>query len=223
MANNSGITSKLLDWAYNKALSGFGGVDSAYALAHNYIDTPGSIDDKVNRLIKWQVTKSATSGFVTGLGGLTVLPFAISANIASVIYIQIRMIAAIAYIGGHDIESDRVKSMIYLCMAGNGAKELAKDATVKAGEKVINHIVKNASSKLAESLGGKTLSIASRFGAKGLSNMGKVIPVMGGIVGASFDAAATKLTGNIAKKTFIDPHDQLIIITDTKDKAPISL
>lgn len=193
MSHNKGITSKLLDWAYNKALTGFGGTESAYSLANNYINTPGTLEQQVNRLIKWQITKSATSGFVTGFGGLVMMPLSVPANIASVVYIQIRMIAAIAHMGGHDLQSDRVKSMVYICMAGNGAKELAKDASIKAGEKALRNISQKAVSKTAESIG-----------SKGLTKLTRAIPVMGGIIGASFDAITTKITGDIAKKTFID-------------------
>lgn len=193
---NKGITSKILDWAYNKALTGFSGTESAYSLAHNYINTPGTLEQKVDRLIKWQVTKSATSGFITGFGGLMMMPFSVPANIASVIYIQIRMIAAIAHMGGHDLQSDRVKSMIYICMAGNGAKELAKEASVKAGEKALRNISQKATGRIAESIG-----------SKGLTKITKAIPFMGGVIGASFDAVTTKIAGDIAKKTFINNNN----------------
>lgn len=191
-----GITSKILDWVYAKALTGISGTESAYSLARNYMNTPGSLEQKVDRLIKWQVTKSATSGFITGFGGLMMMPFSIPANIASVIFIQIRMIAAIAHMGGHDIQSDRVKSMIYICMAGNGAKELAKEASVKAGEKALINISQKATGKITESIS-----------SKGLTKITKAIPIMGGIIGASFDAITTKITGDIAKKTFINNNN----------------
>lgn len=193
---NKGITSKIIDWAYNKALTGFSGTESAYSLAQNYINTPGSLDQKVDRLIKWQVTKSATSGFITGFGGLMMMPFSVPANIASVIYIQIRMIAAIAHMGGHDLQSDRVKSMVYICMAGNGAKELAKEASIRAGEKALVNLSQKATGRIAESIS-----------SKGFSKITKAIPIMGGIIGASFDAVTTKVAGDIAKKTFINNNN----------------
>jgi hypothetical protein len=39
------------------------------------------------------------------------LPVANPANLTSVLYIQLRMIAAIAHMGDHDISDDQVKSM----------------------------------------------------------------------------------------------------------------
>ncbi len=190
---NKGIIAKTLDWAYSKAVSGFTGVDSAYDLGNSYLAQQGSLEAQVDSLIKWQVAKAATSGFVTGLGGVMIMPLTVPANIASVIYVQIRMIAAIAYMGGHDIREDRVKSLIYICMVGNGAKELLKDVSVKAGERL--------AAKIAEKV---SASIASKTGEKSVTSLGKAVPVLGGVVGGSYDAITTRVVGKVAKKIFID-------------------
>ncbi len=190
---NKGIIAKTLDWAYSKAVSGFTGVDSAYDLGNSYLAQKGSLEEQVDSLIKWQVAKAATSGFVTGLGGVMIMPLTVPANIASVIYIQIRMIAAIAYMGGHDIREDRVKSLIYICMVGNGAKELLKDMSVKAGERLV--------AKIAEKV---STNIASKTGQKSVTSLGKAVPVLGGVVGGSYDAITTRVVGKVAKKIFID-------------------
>lgn len=190
---NKGIIAKTLDWAYSKAVSGFTGVDSAYDLGNSYLAQQGSLEAQVDSLIKWQVAKAATSGFVTGLGGVMIMPLTVPANIASVIYVQIRMIAAIAYMGGHDIREDRVKSLIYICMVGNGAKELLKDVSVKAGERL--------AAKIAEKV---STSIASKTGEKSVTFLGKAVPVLGGVVGGSYDAITTRVVGKVAKKIFID-------------------
>ena len=121
------------------------------------------------------------------------MPLTVPANIASVIYVQIRMIAAIAYMGGHDIREDRVKSLIYICMVGNGAKELLKDVSVKAGERL--------TAKIAEKV---STSIASKTGEKSVTSLGKAVPVLGGVVGGSYDAITTRVVGKVAKKIFID-------------------
>lgn len=193
---NKGIISKTLDWAYSKAVVGFTGVDSAYDLGNSYLKQDGTIEQQVDSLIKWQVAKAATSGFVTGLGGVMVMPLTVPANIASVIYVQIRMITAIAYMGGHDIKDDRVKSLVYICMVGNGAKELLKDISIKAGGRILSNIMEKVSAKLA-----------TKAGAKSLTSAGKAIPVLGGIVGGSYDAVSTKIVGKVAKRIFINKSE----------------
>ena len=112
MANNL-TESKIMDvlnWSYDKAVQGVAGLDSAYDLADDYLKQEGSLHAQVNSLIRWQNTKAGTSGFLTGLGGIITLPVAIPANVASVMYVQIRMIAAIAHMGGYNLNDDRVKS-----------------------------------------------------------------------------------------------------------------
>lgn len=190
---SKGLVARTLDWAYSKAITGFTGVDSAYELGNSYLNQEGTLDQQVNSLIRWQVTKAATSGFATGLGGVMIMPLTVPANLASVIYIQIRMITAIAYMGGHDIHSDKVKTLVYICMVGNGAKELLKDISVKAGEKLVTKILEKVSIKLA-----------GKIGTKSITSAGKAIPVVGGIIGGSFDATTTRMAGKVAKKIFID-------------------
>lgn len=200
---NKGIISKTLNWAYSKAVVGFTGVDSAYDLGNSYLQQDGTIEQQVDSLIKWQVAKAATSGFVTGLGGVVVMPLTVPANIASVIYVQIRMITAIAYMGGHDIKDDRVKSLVYICMVGNGAKELLKDLSIKASEKMLSKILEIVSTKLA-----------AKAGAKSITSAGKVIPILGGIVGGSYDAVSTRIVGKVAKRIFITKSDTIKLDED---------
>lgn len=88
---------QVLDFAYDKAMTGLPGLDSAVEMAESYMKERGTLEHQANSLVRWQNTKAATSGFVTGLGGLLVMPVTIPANLASVYFIQIRMIAATAH------------------------------------------------------------------------------------------------------------------------------
>lgn len=136
MAITQQSISKALDWAYEKALTGgVPGTSSSYELAEEYLQHKGDLQEQVNALIRWQNTKSATSGFVTGLGGIITLPIAVPANIASVLYIQLRMIAAIAIMGGHDVKDDKVRTMAYACLCGNAATEILKEVGIQVGKK----------------------------------------------------------------------------------------
>lgn len=196
------IIGKVLDWSYTKAVTGFSGVDSAYELANEYLSQGESLSEQVDSLIKWQVAKSAASGFVTGIGGLITLPIAVPANIASVMYVQIRMICAIAHMGGHDIRSDKVKTFIYLCIVGNGAKELLKNVSVRISEKVLIRTVNSLVNQLSTKL-------ATKIGEKGATSLGKAVPVLGGVVGGSLDAVSTRIIGKVAKKIFIDDKEKM--------------
>ena len=71
---------KTLDFAYEKALNGVAGLDSAQEMADNYIAKGGTKVEMVNSLIRWQNTKACTSGFLTGLPGIIVMPVTIPAT-----------------------------------------------------------------------------------------------------------------------------------------------
>lgn len=195
---------QILDWTYEKAINGVAGLDSASDLAYDYIKAGGSRIDQANSLIRWQNTKAGTSGFLTGLGGLITMPVTIPANISSVMFVQIRMIAAIAHIGGHDIRDDRVKSLVYACLAGNAAKDILKDIGIVVGRKLTENAIKNISGKTITAINQKVgFRLLTKFGEKGVVNLGKAVPLLGGFIGATFDSVATNTIGNIARETFI--------------------
>lgn len=195
---------EVLNWSYDKAVNGVVGLDSAYDLAENYKKTDDNLYNQVNSLIRWQNTKAGTSGFITGLGGVITLPVAIPANVASVMYVQIRMIAAIAHMGGHNLNDDRVRSLVFICLTGNAAKDILKDVGIVVGKKLAENAIKNISGKTITAINKKVgFRLLTKFGEKGAINLGKAIPLFGGIVGATFDSITTNTIGNIARDTFI--------------------
>ena len=198
------IILKSLDWAYSKAINGVPGLDSAQDIANDFSQREGTLIDKVNSLIRWQNTKAGTSGFVTGLGGLLTLPVTLPVNITSVMYVQIRMVTAIAIMGGYNVKDDRIRTLVYSCIAANSIGEVAKDfglslsnkLLIKAIKKIPTEVIK----RINQAIGFKLLT---KFGQKGVINLGKTIPFIGGIINAAFDVVATNTIGNIARDTFI--------------------
>lgn len=193
-----------LDWAYDKAINGVPGFDSAAGLAQDYLKNDGSLIERTNSLIRWQNTKAGTSGFLSGLGGLVLMPVMIPANITSVMYVQVRMIAAIAHMGGHSLKDDRVKALVYACLCGNAAKDIVKEIGIKIGTKITEQAIKNISYqvivKINQAVGFRLLT---KFGQTGVITIGKAVPVAGGFIGGIFDSVTTNTIGNIARDTFI--------------------
>lgn len=202
---NQGMIMKALDYAYDKAINGIPGFDSAQEMAENYMSNSNDQIKNCDSLIRWQNTKAGTSGFLTGLGGLITMPVAIPANLASVMYVQIRMIAAIAHMGGHDLRDDRVKSLVYVCMAGNGAKDILKDIGIVVGQKLSQKMIANISGKTITAINQKLgFRLLTKFGQKGAINLGRAVPLIGGIIGLTFDSVTTNIIGNTARRTFVE-------------------
>ena len=198
------IVMKALDWAYKSAVEGVKGVDSAQTLAVEYLATEGSVRDQVNRLIRWQNTKAGTTGFITGLGGIITMPVSIPANIAVVLFVQVRMIAAIAHMGGQDINDDRVKTLVYACLAGDAAREILRDLGIVVGTKLTTALISKISGKALTAINQRVgFRLLTKFGEKGVLNIGKAVPLVGGIIGATVDAVSTNIVGNVARDTFV--------------------
>jgi len=201
---DEGSMTKILNWAYDSALNGIPGLGTAEDLAKDFLKEGLPYEKCVDKLIHWQDAKCATSGFITGLGGFITLPVAIPVNLASVIYVQIRMIAAIAYMGGYDIRDDRVRTLVYVCLVGNSGVEAIKDVGIQVGTKAAKNFIKNKVSaetlkKINQKVG---FRLVTKFGEKGVINLGKCVPIVGGVIGAILDGVATQAIGKTAKKTF---------------------
>lgn len=203
---SEGKIMQALNWAYDKALDGsIPGIDSAYEMAENYLKGEGDLTEKVNSLIRWQNTKSVTTGFVSGLGGIITMPVAIPASIATVIYVQIRMITAIAIMGGYDVKDDRVKALVYTCLAGNAAKDILKGTGIVIGSKMSTQLIKSISKETIFAINKLVgFRLLTKFGEKGAINLGKMIPLVGGVIGGAFDGISTNVVGNVARKTFVE-------------------
>mgnify|MGYP000977246720 CR=1 FL=1 len=134
---------KFFQKIYGSALDGIPKVSrSVEEMVNDYVSKSDTPKDAALMLAQTQVIKCGTSGFITGLGGLITLPVAIPANIGSVLYVQMRMVAAIAQIGGYDIRSDQVQTMVYLCLTGSALKDVVKQVGIKFGEKTLEAAIK---------------------------------------------------------------------------------
>ena len=158
----------------------------------------------VAMLIRNQVIKCGASGFLTSLGGAITLPVALPANVLSVLYMQLQMIAAIAHMGGYDLQSDRVRTLVIACLCGNQLKEVLKQAGIKVGTTLTAKAIQRLSAVLFNRINRTvTMRLLSRFGTKSAINLGKAIPLVGGLIGGGFDAYSTQIIGNKAKEMFI--------------------
>jgi hypothetical protein len=202
--SDQSVLTRLLDWLYDRAIKGVPGFDSAVEMSEEYAAGTGSLADRADSLIRWQVAKAGTSGFLSGLGGVLTLPVAVPANITSVMYVQLRMIAAIAHLGGHDVKSDRVRTLAYACLCGNAAKDVLKEVGVSMGTKLTTAAIERLSFETIKAINRAVgFRLVTKFGETGVINLGRAVPIVGGIIGGSFDSVTTNTVGNIARDTFI--------------------
>jgi hypothetical protein len=206
MANGQGdnMLLQVLDWTYDQAVNGFSGLDSAEDLAADYLSGDGALFDKANALIGMQCAKAGASGFLAGLGGAALLPLSIPANVTSVLFIQIRMIAAIAIMAGFSVKDDRVKTLVFLCLVGDAGMDVLKQAGISIGKNMTINVINAISAKTIDAINQLVgFTLLAKFGGQGVVNLDKAVPVVGGLIGGTLDAVSTHLVGSFARNTFI--------------------
>ena len=131
------------------------------------------------------------------------MPVTLPVNLTSVLFIQIRMIAAIAYLGGYDLKDDRVKTLCFACLCGNGAREFLRNVGIEIGKKMAISALKRFPGRVFIEINKAVgFRLLTKFGERGVINVGKAIPGLGGIIGGGVDLVWTNAIGNQARDTF---------------------
>lgn len=196
---------QLISACYDKALNGIPGSKSCTDLANEYLDKYADVHLAAKRFIVAQITKCTTSGFVTSLGGAITLPVAIPANLASVLYVQMRMIATIAAMGGFDPRDDEVQTLIYACLTGVSIADICKTAGIKAANSSAKVLVGKIPGSLIKTINAKMgYRFMTKAGNTGVINLMKAVPAAGGFVGGGVDFVSTRAIAKRACEVFLD-------------------
>jgi uncharacterized protein (DUF697 family) len=203
--SNDEPASALVKYLLERGLGGFPPLSSAANLADEYLIDQGFADDdeRVAALVKWEMGKNFTTGFITGLGGIVTLPVGIPSALVASWLIQARMAGAIARIYGHDLTEERVRTLILLSLAGDVARQAMSDLGLNLGSKLPQSAMKQVPGRALVEINKRIgLRLLAKVGQRGISQFPKAIPVVGGVVGGAFDAVVCRMVGRTAKKLF---------------------
>lgn len=193
---------KVLDWTYETTINGIPGQKTIEELAADYLKHD-DIETAISKMITYQTSKAGISGFVTGFGGILTMPVTIPANITSVILVQMRMIATIAYMRGYDLKSDQVQTFVYASLTGTSVADIAKKAGIIIANKMATGVIKKIPGKVLTKINQAVdFRLVTKFGTKGAVNLGKMVPIAGALIGGVVDTASTQIIAKNALKTF---------------------
>lgn len=198
------LLERLLRWG----VEGFGPLKSAQEAAAEARAGGRSADEAVRALIRRHVVMAGGQGFVTNLGGLVTLPVALPANVGAGYLVQTHLVASIAAVHGHELDSEEVRAAIMVCLLGNAGAEVLKQAGVRVGTRLTVELVQRIPAALIRDINkrvGFTL-LAKYGGTRAGITLAKGVPLVGGLVGGGIDAAATKAVGEFARRFFAPPH-----------------
>lgn len=201
--NNTNQIQKTLQWIADAGINGLGVLPSAKQVAKDHSSKTANVEDAINSVIAWRTTYAAGTGFISGLGGIAAMPITIPAGLAASYALAANTAAAIAYLRGYDIHSEQVKTIILLCLIGEAGEEILKSAGIVIGTKVCQNLIKQIPGKVLIEINKKIgFRLITKAGEKGAVNLMKMVPLVGGVVGGTFDSLFVNSCGKTAKKFF---------------------
>jgi hypothetical protein len=201
-----GLTAAFVREALHRAIHGVGPLPPAAKAADKQLrEQKGDVERAIHEVIENHVRYAGAQGFLTNLGGLTTMAFAVPTNITGLALVECRMIAGIAHLRGYDLTDPRVKNAVLVCLLGEeSVAELVKSrklpappmalATAPAHDPSLDQVI---SSEVAADL------IAKVAGKRLVGTVGRRIPLVGGLVGAGADGYATWRIGRYADRELL--------------------
>ena len=201
-----GLTTAFVREALHRAIHGVGPLPpAAHAAEKQLAEQRGRVDRAVHEVIENHVRYAGAQGFVTNLGGVVTAAVAIPANITGLALIQCRMIAGIAHLRGYDLDDPRVRNGVLACLLGedeidNLVRKRRLPAPPMALATALVHdpdLDRLISAEVASDL------IARVAGKRLATTVGRRVPVVGGLVGASADGFTTWRVGRNADRELL--------------------
>ncbi|MDO5538103.1 MAG: EcsC family protein, partial [Desulfovibrionaceae bacterium] len=196
------ILVRAVDWAFDRAVQGVPGTESAAELAERFRAMDLEPRERVAKLVRSQAFRTGATGFAVNLGGLAAMPVAIPADFASLMFVQMRMVAAIAMLSGvTDLHDSRVRLLCVACLAGEKIlvplKDMGIAMSVNAAHTAAAAVSQAAAGQVHAAVGATLLH---KFGHAGAAHFGRALPLVGGVVGGGVNMAFTWCVGRAAEK-----------------------
>ena len=126
-------------------------------------------------------------------------------DVPSGLLINIQTVASVASLAGYDLNDENVRMLVLACLAGESLKTMLS----QFGMTTTKVLVKGAVNAIPRWLLGKINAMVGRrlftkFSEKGIIQLGKAVPIFGGVVGGAFDAFACNMVGKVAIDAFVE-------------------
>ena len=184
------------------AIDGMGKVPSAQQVAGKAMERhSGRVEAAIESIVDSHVRLASAQGFVTNLGGLAMLPVSVPVNITGVAVVQVRMVAAIAHLRGYDLNDNRVRTALVMCLLGGEQVARAildgKLPTSPMAVATAPVFDPDLDRRVAEEV---LSDLLARVGGKNVALMiTKRVPLVGGGIGAAVDGYSTHQIGKYAR------------------------
>ena len=195
----SALVARLVD----TGIDGVGPFASAVSVAERARAGHPSAESAVHVVLRRHSRMVAASGFATGVGGLVTMPVALPANIVGFYVLATRTVAAIAHLRGYDVTRPEVRSAVLLCLLGSDAGQVLRSAGLPTGGP-LSHLAQRRLPKDVLMIVNKGVGfrLLARLGGIGVLQTSRVLPVLGGAVGAGADVLLLRRIAKQAQSEF---------------------
>jgi hypothetical protein len=189
-----GVATSVVHEALHRAIRGVGPLPGAAAAADKQLaEQHGDVDRAIHEVVENHVRLAAAEGFLTNLGGLVTMTVTVPANITGLALLQSRMVAGIAHLRGYDLDDPRTRDAILAGLLGDDRVDtlIRKKripgtpmaiATAPVHDPQLDTLMATeVAAELVTRVAGKRLA----------TTLGRRVPVVGGMIGASADAFST--------------------------------
>ncbi len=185
-------------------IRGAGPLTPAVEAAEQHLaNAGGDREEAVRRLVATHVRLAAASGFVTGLGGIATLPVTLPAALAGLYVLATRMTAGIAHLRGYDVESEEVRSAVLVALLGSAGTSALRDTGVEIGQQSAAAAVERLPARALTELNRRVgFRLVAKAGERGVVKLTKLIPLVGGPIGAAVDGVGCRTIAVYAMRTF---------------------
>jgi uncharacterized protein (DUF697 family) len=201
-----GLTSQFVHQALDKAITGVGPLPSAASAADKQLaEQHGDVERGIHEVIENHVRYAGAQGFVTNIGGLVTAAVMVPVNLSGLALIQCRMVAGIAHLRGYDLDDPRARDAILACLLGEERiLRMVKKRTLPGTPMEIAAAAVH-DPELDRLLGTEVAAelITRATGKQLAATVGRRVPVVGGVVGATTDAFVTWKIGRYVDREFL--------------------
>lgn len=200
----AGIGEALIDQVVELGVNGAGPLAGATQIADEHLRAAGGDrEEAIRRLVATHVRLAAVSGFVTGLGGIVTLPVSLPASMAGLYVLSTRMSAGIAHLRGYDIRTEEVRSAILISLLGSAGAGVLKRAGIEVGRRSTAAALQKVPARLLVEINKRIgYRLVTKAGEKGVVNLTKLVPLVGGPIGAAVDGIGCRTIATYALRTF---------------------
>lgn len=185
-------------------VGGGGPLKGAVPIAEEHLlAAGGDREEAVRRLVATHVRLAAVSGFATGIGGIATLPVSVPAAMAGLYILATRMSAGVAYLRGYDIGTEEVRSAILVTLLGSAGAGVLKNAGMEIGKQVTAATLQKIPAQVLVEINKRIgFRLVAKAGEKGVLNLAKLVPLVGGPIGAAVDGVSCRTIAAYAMRTF---------------------